>query len=419
MKKFFRLAFLSLTTVMAMSSCSEEPLNAECDIESVSLHLDNPVKYFYHDYDTLQIVPSTVSDITFIIRSYENVGSIPVTLKVTPGAKIYQCIYNDKENEFKNGQMLDFSDEKVQQLMVVSEDGQWNREYNICVKHDLPSEGNMLFDFNDYELEPGGKYYIWKITDQNALNGLFGGLAEKATWKNGNPGYKMSKSSAKAMDYPSTPVEDGGPDGSPCVKLETKDTGSFGAMVNMRMAAGSMFLGEFDVANALKDALKATRFGHPFTHKPVKLTAWLRYEASENPYQDKFGKPVEGIVDEPDVYIVVYRNEDENGNPVVVDGSDVLTNEHIVGIGRLPHNTYVDEDGVVRDLLGDKPIHGLTNEWQKVELDVKYSEELDPEILANKGYSLAMGFSCSWQGAKFNGSLGNKLYIDNVNLICE
>lgn len=417
MKKLLGLTTLLLAGMATLSSCSEEPLNAECDIEAISLHLDNPIKYFYHDYDTLQAVPSTVTDITFTIRSYENVGSLPVTLKVTPGAKVYQCIYNDKENEFHNGQMLDFSDEQVQQLMVVSEDGQWNRLYNICVKHDLPSEGNMTFDFNDYELDGSGKYYVWNITDQNAVNGLFGGV--DATWKNGNPGFKLSKSSAKPLEYPSTPVVGGGPDGSDCVKLETMDTGAFGNMVNMRMAAGSMFLGEFDVANALKDALKATRFGLPFTHKPVKLSVWLKYEASSKPFQDKMGKPVEGIVDEPDAYIVVYRNQDENGNRVMLDGNDVLINKHIVGMARLPHHTYLDENGIRCDQLGNDPIHGLTAEWQEVVLDVEYSQELDPEILANKGYSIVIGFACSWQGAYFNGSIGNKLYIDNVKVICE
>ncbi len=418
MKKFLGSFVLLAAAMTTLSSCSEEPLNAECDIESVSLHLDEPSRYFYHDYDTLQVVPSTMSDITFIIRSYENVGSLPVTLKVTPGARIYREIYNDKTNEFHNGQMLDFSDEQVQQLVVVSEDGKWSREYNICVRHDLPSEGNMTFDFNDYGLDDSGKYYIWNITDENAINGLFGGAGDM-TWKNGNPGYKLSKSSAKPLDYPSTPVVGGGPDGSDCVKLETMDTGAFGNMVNMRMAAGSMFLGEFDVANALKDALKATRFGLPFTHKPVKFSAWLKYEPSNRFYQDKMGKPMDGIIDEPDAYIVVYRNQDEQGNRVVLDGNDVLTNKYIVGMARLPHHTYLDEDGVRRDQLGSDPIHGLTSEWQKVEMDVEYSEELDPGILANKGYSLVIGFACSWQGAYFKGSIGNKLYIDNVSVICE
>lgn len=416
MKKLFFLGF-ALAAGLAVSSCSEEPLNAECDIEQIGLHLDDPTSVFFHDYDTLQVVSSTTDSIGFLIRSYANVGRIPVTLKMTPGAKAYTVASDGTQSLFRNGQELDFSDEQVQHLSIVSEDGLWNRHYKVCVMHDVPSDGDMTFDFNTYGLDASGKYYVWSVTDPNAVNGLFGG--GEATWRNGNPGFKLSKSSAKPMEYPSTPVIGGGPDGSDCVKLETMDTGAFGNMVNMRMAAGSMFLGEFDVANALKDALKATRFGLPFKHKPIKLSVWLKYEASTRYYQDKLGKPVEGVVDEPDAYIVVYRNQDENGNRVMLDGNDVLTNPHIVGMARLPHHTYLDENGIRRDQVGNDPIHGLTNEWQKVELPVEYSQELDPEVLANNGYSLVIGFACSWQGAYFNGSIGNKLYIDDINVICE
>ena len=42
-------------------------------------------------------------------------------------------------------------------------------------------------------------------------------------------------------------------------------------MVNMRIAAGNLFIGTFDVANALKDAMAATRFGLPFNKKPLRF----------------------------------------------------------------------------------------------------------------------------------------------------
>ena len=45
------------------------------------------------------------------------------------------------------------------------------------------------------------------------------------------------------------------------LKLTTCDTGSFGAMVQMYIAAGNLFIGSFDLANALKDPLRATKFG--------------------------------------------------------------------------------------------------------------------------------------------------------------
>ena len=280
----------------------------------------------------------------------------------------------------------------------------WRREYFVSVVHDKPSEGNLACDFEDYHLDASGKYYVWTAPD---------GFTD-GEWKNGNPGFKISKSSALPLDYPSTPVAGGGPDGSACVKLETCDTGPFGKMVNMRLASGSMFNGVFDVANALSDALKATQFGSPFTHKPVQLRIWLRYEPG-SVFQDRSGNPVSGVIDEPDVYVVLFRNEDANGNKVQPDGNDMLTNPFIIGKGRLPHN--FDANG--NDLISATPIHGLTSQWQEIIIPIEYSTEPDADILENKGYSIIISLASSWQGGFFKGAIGSKLFVDNLQVICE
>ena len=78
-------------------------------------------------------------------------------------------------------------------------------------------------------------------------------------WATGNPGFFMSRSSAKPDQYPTVPVEQGY-DGA-CVKLTTSDTGQFGATAKMPIAAGNLFIGKFDAGQALKDAMKTTQFG--------------------------------------------------------------------------------------------------------------------------------------------------------------
>ena len=57
-------------------------------------------------------------------------------------------------------------------------------------------------------------------------------------------------------DYPTVQVANGFRGKG--VKLETRDTGSFGAMVKMYIAAGNLFIGTFEVGNALTDPRKAT-----------------------------------------------------------------------------------------------------------------------------------------------------------------
>lgn len=398
------IAALVAVPLLLASCIAAEKENTECDIEAVSLHLDNPIDIFYHEYDTLRVVASTENTIVFTIRNYADIQSVPLTLRTTERATVYQKAEDGTETPFVNGSSVDFSNEAIRHFRVVSEDEAWSRDYMIVFVHDQPSEGNLTFDFESYHLDSTGKYYIWDAPD----------AFTDSEWKNGNPGFKISKSSAKPMEYPSTPVAGGGPDGSDCVKLETCDTGPFGKMVNMRLASGSMFNGIFDVGNALKDALKATQFGTPFVHKPVMLRAWLRYEPGPV-FQDRQANPMEGVVDEPDIYFVLYRNEDEQGNKVVLDGNDVLTNSHIVGYGRLPHR--FNPDGT--EQLTAEPIHGITTEWQEFTLPMEYRSEIDETILENKGYSIVISFASSWRGGEFKGAIGSKLYLDNVQLFCE
>ncbi len=411
---------LPLAATLAAGCIGDEPQNAECDIETVSIHVTDPTSVFYHEYDTLQTVSTVADSIGFLARPWAKVEAFPVSLTITQGATAY--IYQDGEwQDFHNGMEVDFSDEQVQRFKIISQNHAWSREYRICVVLDRSNAENELiltFDFNgNYALNDPSKteddnsvYYVWTETDETNVRELFGG----ESWKNGNPGYKLSKSSAKPLEYPTVPVVGGGPDGTDCIKMETMDAGPFGKMVNILIAPGSIFNGYFDVTNALKDARKATQFGLPFKHKPIHVSAWMKYLRGDN-FQDNDGNFIEGVIDEPDVYVVFYRNQDENGDQVLLNGNDVLTNEHIIGLARLPHRYNADGS----DLTTDDPIHGVTSEWQQIDIDLVYTEEPDATILANNGYSLVMGFTSSWQGAYFNGAIGSKLWLDNVVITCE
>lgn len=404
----YRIILGALAAAATLSSCiSEEPLNMECDIEQAELIMDNPLTLFYHDYDAcINEVPLSSDSIRFMIRPTANAGEIPLRLTTTPGSKVYRA---GEATPFENGTPVDFSDERQQQFRVVSEDGQWERHYRIFLRHEQEqTNSNLYFDFANYELEPKGKYYIWKAEGE-AEN-----LWTDGEWKNGNPGFKISRSGAKLDEYPTIPIPGGGPDGSDCVKLETCSTGSFGVMANMRLAAGSFFNGIFDVSNALSDALAATRFGSPFKHKPISFSLWMKWEPGET-FQDKDGKTIEGVIDEPDCYVILYRNTDPEGNPIMLDGNDVLTSPYIIGKARMPHRYNPDGS----DQLTADPIHGITSEWAEYTYTLEYTQEPDPEILAANGYNLIVGFASSWQGAYFKGAVGSKFWIDNVKVNCQ
>ena len=395
--------------LLLLASCiAAERENSECDLEAIWLHIENPSEFFFNDNDTLKVVGTSDSSIVFTIRSNVNIQSVPTTLRITDGATAYLVADDGQETPFLNGSLVDFSEEQIRQFRVRSQDRIWSRDYSIYIEHDkpieIPDEGAITMDFEDYYLDASGKYYVWSAPD----------FFTDGEWKNGNPGFKISRSSATPMEYPSTPAIGGGHNGSACLKLETCDTGAFGKMANMRIASGSMFNGVFDVTNALKNALKATQFGTPFPKKPTKMHVWLRYEPGST-FQERNGNAVSGVIDEPDAYVVLYRNEDASGNPIVLDGNDVLSSPYIVGLGRLPH--HYNSDG--SDQLSANPIHGVTDQWQEFIIPVEYRSEVNAQELENKGYSLIIGFASSWQGAYFKGAIGSKYYIDDIKLFCE
>ena len=378
-----RNLMILLTGVMcaALSSCmKDEPLNAECDIEQVILHTPNVDEVFFSPTDSVKHLLYTDDAVTFNVRRNAPVEGITLEFKITEGATIERLTEG-----------TGFEADVPVHYRVTSQDGQWHRDYAITVSpepvHVVSSV--IAYDFENFELEPKqGKYYIWH---NERLDGTFGN-----DWATGNPGFKLSMPSAAPENYPTSPID--GMDGK-ALKLVTRDTGPFGAMAKMRLAAGNFFLGEFDVSQALSNAMTATRFGIPFNLKPVRFTGYYQYQPGPK-FQDKAGKEVPGRVDEGSVYAVFYRNHDAEGNPVRLMGDNVLTSPLIVGIAK------------VKQLPA-------TNEWTPFDVEFEYDSDIDMQLLANKGYNLAVVFSSSADGAIFEGAIGSCLLIDKVRLYCQ
>lgn len=371
--------------LLTTSCIKDEPLNSECDIEVCKVHHEASDTIFYALSDTLQKVSSVDTVINFYTRSRINpqdLSQVRVTFDLTPGATITPA----------SGSVQDFSQGGVV-YTVVSEDKLWSRTYKVRF---LPRAVlNPDFDFENVELEqPRERFYIWFAYDQNQKR--------QDLWATGNSGFALSRSSAKPHEYPSVMLEQGV--SGKGVKLETCSTGAFGAMVNMRIAAGNLFLGSFDTQNALTNAMKATRFGVPVNRKPVRFTGYYKFQPGEK-FQDRYGIEVPGRVDAPDAYAVLYKNTDENGLPVTLYGDDVLTNENIVAIARVPEFKVTG--------ISD------TSNWEYFDLPLEYKQELDMVRLSNLGYNLAVVFTSSIEGATFCGAVGSTLLIDESAIIYE
>lgn len=371
---------ICLIFITLMSSCfKDEPLNMECDIETAYVHINNPKSLFYDPNDTLVVVPSDVNEVKFWVRPGADVSSLAPIFKITPGAKISPA----------SGSVHDFSKGPVK-YDLVSEDGNYHRSYLVSFKTTSnTSKDTLYFNFEDYEIK-NNSFYVWY--NEGEADEL------KYAWATGNPGFKLSHSNAKPEDYPSVAIADGGLDGA-CVKLETRSTGKLGESVGMPIAAGNLFLGKFNVGPALSDGRKATNFGIKFDRKPVKFTGYYKYKPGEV-YKDKHLNVIDGKIDHAAIYSVMYRNKDENGNDVLLNGHDVKNSKYIVA-------------------FADLRTIGFTEEWTKFELTYDYYQDIDENILVNKGYSFTLVFSSSSTGDLFEGAVGSTLLVDKVKVICE
>ena len=357
------------------SSCiKDEPKNMECDVVEAWVEGDGLAQYFIRESDMrISEVPSGEERLTFIVRDLNTLPAMPVQFTLTTGATVSPA--NGSSQDFTNGPVT---------YTVTSEDGQWHRTYIVDFREaTLPSN---KYDFEDFELSANGHYYLWYYMSDN-------GSVERL-WASGNEGYMIACPNTAATDYPTVPDENG-VDGY-CIKLTTRSTGSWGRTFKKPIAAGNFFLGAFDSQYSLTNTLKTTLMGIPYTKEPVKVTGYYKYSPGEV-FTDKDSQPVEGRIDEPSMYSVLYLNHDEQGNEIMLHGDDVLSSPYIVRkaqVASLPP----------------------TGEWQRFEMTFQGSDPIDYELLANRGYNLALVFSSSKTGDLFEGALGSTLYVDKVEI---
>lgn len=379
------LHYKSLTMVLLLcigmlNSCiKDEAPNAECDITRAAVTVSDIATTFYQATDTAQAVSYSDSVITFTVRPLADLTALAPRFSITEGATISPA----------NGSVHDFSNGPVYYTLT-SEDGMWKRRYRV--QFSTPSNivrDTLAYDFEHAELNSTGNYYVWYEVD---------GSGQKSyPWATGNPGFRLSSSTAKAEEYISIP-EEAGVEGR-CVKLTTRSTGIFGQLAKRPLAAGSIFLGTFDLSQALTNSLGATRFGHPTKEIPLRFSAYYKYQRGAT-YQDKQLTPYPDKQDYGHIYAVLYRNHDEAGNAVTLDGANVLSSPLIVAIASF-------------DSIDNRA------NWTSFDIPFTYLTTLDETLLANFGYSLAVVCSSSHKGSLFEGAIGSTLWVDKIRITCN
>ena len=355
----------------AISSCiQDEALNSEAAIDVCS-------------GDDVQL--ANIDADSKVINVYVNKGAdlskqkLEFTLPQGATIKVNTPITGDTESTY------DFSEEPhSRKFTVTSEDGQWKPVYTVnVVLAELPTS------FNFEKLLPSNDYDIFYEFQQE--------ISKVLQWSSGNPGFKLTGMANSKTDYPTVQIANGFRGKG--VKLETRDTGSFGASVKMYIAAGNLFIGTFEVENALTNPRKATNFGFQFYKHPIALKGYYKFKAGE--VYSVEGQPQTGKRDKCDIYAVMYEAEN---NSIMLNGDNVFNSDKLVLLARIEPEDIVESDEWNEFTIHFEPVKG---------------REIDDTKLQNGKYKLGIVLSSSVDGAYFRGAVGSTLYVDELELICK
>lgn len=362
------LSCLFLSTI-AISCIKDEAPNSEADIETCTL-----------PGDILNRDPIIENEkVTLILKKGTDITALAPQFTLTPGATITPA----------SGSTLDFTSPQI--YIVTSEDKKWKKTYQI----EATASGftTNRYRFENVRLDSNGKYQIFYETDQQGK--------ENMVWASGNPGFALTGVSGDYTAYPTYQAESGR--SGNCLGLTTRRTGSLGNWVNMPLASGNLFIGTFDVLNALTNALTSTQFGTQFERVPTYLKGYYKYKAGETFYvvdktsSDKL-RPVPGQKDIFDIYAVFYESTEKLP---LLDGTNILdeATETVLAVARIDNAKETDE-------------------WTEFYLPFVFREgkTVDPAKLAAGKYNLTIVFASSIRGNYFEGAPGSTLYIDDVEL---
>ena len=387
MRKLQKIFFVSFSLLL-FACIQKEPLNIEADIlECTVSDLSESVQY-----GAKRIKPSKESTrISIWISDDCEVGMLSPEFVLTQGATISPV----------SGTTLDFSNEQEQKYVVTSEDGRWKKEYTVVVRPRLvlvaDEDGNgksKSFHFENHQ-KFEGKYNFHQFYEES--------LSDKKDfiWASGNLGFALTNAIAPAENYPTFATSEG-KNGS-AVRLVTRSTGAFGAMVGLPIAAGNLYLGGFDVAQALKAPLQATHFGVPYMMgEPLELNFWYKFQGGT--FTDKSGVEQQ---DFPSIYAVLFEPEVEDDEIVLLNGANVLTANNILSAAELNPSQVICSDNIE------------TAEFSYGSIQFVPRKEIDAQKLAAGDYYITIVFSSSKRGDYFEGFVGSTLIVDEVTLMTK
>ncbi|SFJ52889.1 PCMD domain-containing protein [Myroides guanonis] len=361
--KYILLFFTVLFCLPFMSCIKDELPNAEADILSCSV-----------DSMILKKDPIIQNErVQIFVKSFVDLTSQAPVFTLSPGATIYP----------QSGTPLNFT--KPQLYIVTSEDGQSQKTYEVSY---ISSAVGSKYSFEHVRTE-NSKYDIFYEIDDDNQNIM--------DWASGNAGFSLTGIASKPDDYPTARLLNG-KEGQG-VRLVTRLTGALGATMGKPLAAGNIFMGEFDLGTSITAPLKSLRLGMPVDFVPYAFRGFFKYKAGELFKEGNVEKP--DRKDSWDCYAIFFETDSTLKH---LDGTNRFTHDNILAIARI-----LPEDRIE------------SGEWSSFHIPFVFKDNaiIDEKKLKDGKYSLTLVFTSSIDGDTFAGAEGSTLLIDEIEIIHE
>ncbi|MHC5202491.1 PCMD domain-containing protein [Myroides sp. LJL119] len=362
MKKL--VAYFTLCTCFLYVSCIKSELpNSEADILSCMVDSEIIKKDPIIQNDRIQIFVKSFVDLT---------NQAPI-FTLTPGATISP----------KSGTNLDFT--RPQFYTVTSEDGKSQKKYQVSY---ITSALGAKYNFDNVRLQDN-RYDVFYQVDPQGQNIM--------DWASGNAGFSLTGAASSPQDYPTSRLMESGQ--LQGVKLVTRSTGALGALMRKPLAAGNIFMGEFDVSSSINSPLKSLRLGMPVDFMPFAFKGVFKY--TPGPVYKQGSQVVPDKIDSWDGYAIFFQTDSDLK---YLDGTNKFTHSNVIAIAQISADQRIQ-----------------TQQWTRFHAPFIYKDdfEFDPDKLAQGLYSLTIVLTSSKDGDYFFGAENSTLLIDEIEILYE
>lgn len=328
-------------------------------------------------------VLSNKAEFTFSVKDNTSADKLIFTpkLEIPVGAtlKTVKSYIDSKSTEIAIDTPIDFSKVTKVVYSIQAEGASSTTAYTLLMKKIAFAE-SFKFSFDNWtELISGS----WQYQNPSPANVLATSNAGAVMLIN-IFGYKGG--------YPVLETEDA--KSGHAAQLVSRDTR--GMIMTPALTSGSMFLGEFILD--ISAPLTSTKFGIPFTQKPLRFKGYYKYTAGSLFIDGSAKPPIEVVGGKKDKFAISAVLYEVNSYVETLTGVDVNTSSKIVATAVVPND---NEQAVY------------------TAFDVEFKWLKDKQYDKSKKYKLAFICSSSADGDKYIGAVNSTLFIDEFEITVE